>query len=320
MATMLARSGHCYITLLHRAAVTAGQYWLGTYHFFRIQSPTLAAFSNLRCQQVPEAFLRAGPGRDHASIPVKDYKQANALTIGHTELESPDQSESFEENSATSTTINELASSFTSLSSKEPFQYKEITLLETDFRERFIKGGGNGGQKINKTNSNVELKHFETGIVVQCQATRSLPQNRKLARKILFERLDEYYNGDMSKRGQKAQKIRRKKLRMARKSAKKYHGRPDDEGNDGNDGDDNDDSNDDYYGNDIVKNNNDSVNDGNGQKRNELDKEFATSNVISAAKANPHGIPDSAIRLSILEEVLSSTNKRPSRRKSKRKD
>ncbi|KAK3819790.1 MAG: peptide chain release factor class I/class II, partial [Benniella sp.] len=101
--------------------------------------------------------------------------------------------------------------------------YKEIILLETDFRERFIKGGGNGGQKINKTNSNVELKHHETGIVVQCQATRSLPQNRKLARKILIDRLDEYYNGEMSKRGQKAEKIRQRKMRMARKSAKKYH-------------------------------------------------------------------------------------------------
>ncbi|KAI9242817.1 MAG: peptide chain release factor class I/class II, partial [Podila humilis] len=98
-----------------------------------------------------------------------------------------------------------------------------IVLLETDFRERFIKGGGNGGQKINKTNSNVELKHFETGIVVQCQATRSLPQNRKLARRILINRLDEYYNGEMSKRGQKAEKIREKKRRMARKASKKYH-------------------------------------------------------------------------------------------------
>ncbi|KAF9977716.1 hypothetical protein BGZ73_005079 [Actinomortierella ambigua] len=100
--------------------------------------------------------------------------------------------------------------------------YKEIVLLDTDFRERFIKGGGNGGQKINKTNSNVELKHYETGIVVQCQATRSLPQNRKLARRILIARLDEYYNGSMSKRARKAEKIRDKKRRAARKSAKKY--------------------------------------------------------------------------------------------------
>ncbi|KAF9163062.1 hypothetical protein DFQ26_002969 [Actinomortierella ambigua] len=100
--------------------------------------------------------------------------------------------------------------------------YKEIILQDSDFRERFIKGGGNGGQKINKTNSNVELKHYETGIVVQCQATRSLPQNRKLARRILIARLDEYYNGNLSKRAKKAEKIRNKKRRAARKSAKKY--------------------------------------------------------------------------------------------------
>jgi hypothetical protein len=174
------------------------------------------------------------------------------------------------------------ANSQKSPSTPQATGYKEIILLETDFRERFIKGGGNGGQKINKTNSNVELKHFETGIVVQCQATRSLPQNRKLARRILVERLDEYYNGDLSKRGQKAEKIREKKKRMARKSAKKYHAKGDDNG-----GDD-----------DGVEGGEDAPE--------------------KAVKVDPMVVPESDIQLTTLEEILAGDNKKPSRRKSSR--
>ncbi|KAI5803115.1 RF-1 domain-containing protein [Geopyxis carbonaria] len=59
-----------------------------------------------------------------------------------------------------------------------------------EFTEAFLKGSGPGGQKINKTNSAVQLKHKPSGIVVKCQATRSREQNRKIARRILAERLD----------------------------------------------------------------------------------------------------------------------------------
>ncbi|KAF9345195.1 hypothetical protein BGX26_003421 [Mortierella sp. AD094] len=196
-----------------------------------------------------------------------------------------------------------------SLPSRKPHAaYKEIILLETDFRERFIKGGGNGGQKINKTNSNVELKHFETGIVVQCQATRSLPQNRKLARKILTDRLDEYYNGDMSKRGKKAEKIRQRKMRMARKSAKKYHGTGTGSSSPGDleeeDGDDfNDYDND--VGDDIHEEDGAGNRGGNGNTR---------------AKLEMKQVPESMIQLTTLEEVLASDNKKHSRRKAGRKE
>ncbi|KAF9941287.1 hypothetical protein BGZ67_005338 [Mortierella alpina] len=176
--------------------------------------------------------------------------------------------------------------------------YKEIILLETDFRERFIKGGGNGGQKINKTNSNVELKHLETGIVVQCQATRSLPQNRKLARRILIGRLDEYYNGEMSKRGQKAEKIRERKKRMARKSAKKYRTAGTDVELESNN--DDDDDNDDEDG--------DEDGDGNEEEdKKELKKDL---NIV----------PEAIILSTTLEEILAGDNKKPSRRKSGRKE
>jgi protein subunit release factor B len=53
-----------------------------------------------------------------------------------------------------------------------------------------VKGRGPGGQAINKTNSSVSLIHIPSGIRVQSQPTRSREENRKIARKIMAERLD----------------------------------------------------------------------------------------------------------------------------------
>ena len=50
-----------------------------------------------------------------------------------------------------------------------------------DVDERFVRGSGPGGQKINKTSSTVWLRHRLTGIEVRCQAERSQAANRELA-------------------------------------------------------------------------------------------------------------------------------------------
>ncbi|OCL01760.1 hypothetical protein AOQ84DRAFT_209512 [Glonium stellatum] len=75
---------------------------------------------------------------------------------------------------------------------------------ETDIIENFLKGSGPGGQKINKTSSAVQLKHIPTGIVVKSQDTRSRSQNRKIARRILAERVEEAELGDQSRTALKA--------------------------------------------------------------------------------------------------------------------
>lgn len=93
---------------------------------------------------------------------------------------------------------------------------------EHEITESFLKGSGPGGQKINKTSSAVQLKHGPTGIVVKCQETRSRDQNRKLARQILGERLDELEKGDQSRTAIKTERARTKKASAAKKSRRKY--------------------------------------------------------------------------------------------------
>lgn len=51
----------------------------------------------------------------------------------------------------------------------------------SDVDERFVRGAGPGGQKINKTSSTVWLRHRPTGIEVRCQRERSQSANRELA-------------------------------------------------------------------------------------------------------------------------------------------
>jgi protein subunit release factor B len=50
-----------------------------------------------------------------------------------------------------------------------------------DVEEKFIRGSGPGGQKINKTSSTVWLRHRPTGLEVRCQRERSQVANRELA-------------------------------------------------------------------------------------------------------------------------------------------
>ena len=96
-------------------------------------------------------------------------------------------------------------------------------LIDSDLVEKFIKGGGNGGQSINKTSNMVQLKHIPSGIVIECQKTRELQSNRKIARKILRDKLEFLSYGDDSKIGKKILKIQRTKSKSRSRALKKYH-------------------------------------------------------------------------------------------------
>lgn len=96
---------------------------------------------------------------------------------------------------------------------------------EDEIEEKFIKGGsGKGGQKINKTNSKVQLLHINTGLVVTSQATRSREQNRKIAREIMALKLQEMENPETSRANILKLKKQQVKQRKTRKSKRKYAG------------------------------------------------------------------------------------------------
>ena len=77
------------------------------------------------------------------------------------------------------------------------------------------------GKKQNKTSSAVQLKHLPTGIVVKSQATRSRSQNRKIARRILAEKLEFMERGPESRLGALAERDRKKKASKSKKAKRK---------------------------------------------------------------------------------------------------
>ena len=91
-----------------------------------------------------------------------------------------------------------------------------------DVAERFVRGTGPGGQKINKTSSTVCLRHGPTGLEVRCQRERSQGANREVAWAELVAKLQErktralaaVVDAREAERRRTRQKSRRQKVRM----------------------------------------------------------------------------------------------------------
>jgi protein subunit release factor B len=98
---------------------------------------------------------------------------------------------------------------------------ERLGIREADIVEKFIHGGGKGGQKINKTASTVYLKHLPTGFEVKCQASRSQILNRFLARRILADKIEAKVLGKQAEESQRVEKIRRQKRRRSRRAKNK---------------------------------------------------------------------------------------------------
>ncbi|MCK4809678.1 MAG: peptide chain release factor-like protein [Candidatus Omnitrophica bacterium] len=98
---------------------------------------------------------------------------------------------------------------------------RELNIREEDIEEKFIRSGGKGGQKVNKTSTCVYLRHVPTGIEVKCQRERSQALNRFFARRILTNKIETLKLGKLSEERKRIEKIRRQKRKRSRRAKEK---------------------------------------------------------------------------------------------------
>jgi peptide chain release factor len=113
-----------------------------------------------------------------------------------------------------------LMSKFSVSEPKEEALFKRMSLLgvsEEEIEETFVRSGGAGGQKVNKTSSCVMLLHRPTGLRVKCQISRSQALNRFLARRMLLDKIEELKKGFVASEKSRIEKIRRQKKRRTRR-------------------------------------------------------------------------------------------------------
>ena len=89
--------------------------------------------------------------------------------------------------------------------------------------EQFIKGGGKGGQKINKTSSAVLLKYPPLGLIVRCQRERHRSLNRFLALREMVDEIELRISPETSERLREIARLRKKKAGRRNKSLKKIN-------------------------------------------------------------------------------------------------
>ncbi len=93
-----------------------------------------------------------------------------------------------------------------------------LGISDSQLLEKFVRGSGAGGQKINKTSNCVFLKHLPSGVCIKCQVDRSREMNRFVARRELCEQLEAIRDGKAVAKTQAIEKMRRQKRPRSRNS------------------------------------------------------------------------------------------------------
>ncbi len=78
-----------------------------------------------------------------------------------------------------------------------------------EVEERFVRGSGPGGQKVNKTSSTVVLVHRPTGVEIRIQRERSQAANRAIAWEELCNRLEQRQRSAVQSVVDQREKLRR---------------------------------------------------------------------------------------------------------------
>jgi protein subunit release factor B len=97
-------------------------------------------------------------------------------------------------------------------------RFEALAIQGADLEEKFVRGSGKGGQKVNKTNNCVQLSHRPSGIVIQCHRERDRSLNRYVARVMLADAIERQSSGGHTEKERaKIEKIRKQKSRRRRR-------------------------------------------------------------------------------------------------------
>lgn len=88
--------------------------------------------------------------------------------------------------------------------------------------ESFTRGGGKGGQKINKTANCVRLFYPPLGLSVRCQRERERTVNRFLALRELVDQIEMRVSPKTSERLKNIERLRRRKARRSARARTKH--------------------------------------------------------------------------------------------------
>lgn len=93
----------------------------------------------------------------------------------------------------------------------------DLSLIE----ESFSRGGGKGGQKVNKTSNRVQLSYPPLALRVACQRERKRSLNRFLALRELVDQAEMTLSPETSARLAEIRRVQKRKARTRARAAEK---------------------------------------------------------------------------------------------------
>jgi protein subunit release factor B len=96
-----------------------------------------------------------------------------------------------------------------------------LKVKESDLDEKFIRAKGKGGQNVNKVSTCVYIRHRPTGFEVKCSRERKQGLNRFIARRMLLNKIEKRFFGEISEERSRREKIRRQKRKRSKRAKEK---------------------------------------------------------------------------------------------------